>query len=414
MFGWFKKAETRDANIENPAIPVSAANILEFFGLGDALGNVTGEVVTTETALSVPAFWCGVNFLGGTIAGLPLQVYRKAKDGRKKVDNGVALVLGKAVNEETTSFAWRKDGCDQLFTEGRWLTYVEKDARGNVVNLWPLDDGKTICKRVNGRKVYTYTGGGRSIDYPARDVVDIVVMKKRNGIGHYRPVSVHRETFAQALAAMKYGSRFFQNGGVPPFTVSGPIKSAAGVDKAGKDLTQAVMDAARLRRNAIALPEGHEVKSIGVDPVKMQMLEIRRFLIEEFARILGLPKVFLMDLTQGTFTNTEQQDLQLVKHYVKRWIEQIEEELNLKLFGRESDYYVRFALDGLMRGDFLSRMQGYAAAIQNGVMKPNEARALEERENDPDGDYLMIQGATVPIRNQLKEGGANAPAKPNA
>lgn len=108
--------------------------------------------------------------------------------------------------------------------------------------------------------------------------------------------------------------------------------------------------------------------------------------------------MFLQDLTHGTFSNTEQQDLHFVKHTLKRWVEAFEQELNLKLFGRQNKrYFVEMSMDGLLRGDFKTRMEGYGTAIQNGVLKPNEARQLENRPDDPAGDVLLVQGAMVPI-----------------
>lgn len=149
---------------------------------------------------------------------------------------------------------------------------------------------------------------------------------------------------------------------------------------------------------ALVLPAGLDIKELGTDAQKSQMVELKQFLIEEIARIYSLPPVFLQDLTHGTFSNTEQQDLQLVKHTIKRWVEAFEQELNLKLFGRgKPRYFVEMNMDGLLRGDFKTRMDGYAQAIQSGVLKPNEARRKENLPDDPAGDMLMIQGATVPI-----------------
>ena len=150
----------------------------------------------------------------------------------------------------------------------------------------------------------------------------------------------------------------------------------------------------------MALPMGHELKSIGLSPENMQLLELQRFSIEQIARIYSLPPVFLQDLTHGTFSNTEQQDLAFVKHTVKRWVEQTEQEMNLKFFGRNSKQYVEFNVDGLLRGDFKTRMEAYSTSIQNGIRTPNEVRETENLGSKPEGDNLMIQGATVPIASQ--------------
>ena len=171
--------------------------------------------------------------------------------------------------------------------------------------------------------------------------------------------------------------------------------------RARDDLELAVKKAAKENRLALTLPAGHELKQIGADPEKTQLTEMKRFLIEEIARIYSMPPTFLQDLTHGTFSNTEQQDLHFTKHTVKRWAEQFEQELNLKLFGRNaSNLYVEMNLDGLLRGDFSTRMSGYATAIQNAVMTPNEARQAENRTSHERGDDLLIQGATVPLGSQ--------------
>jgi HK97 family phage portal protein len=112
----------------------------------------------------------------------------------------------------------------------------------------------------------------------------------------------------------------------------------------------------------------------------------------------------LQDLTHGTFSNTEQQDLQFVKHTLKRWIEQVEQEMNLKLFPRGSKQYVEFNVDGLLRGDFKTRMEAHATSIQNAIRTPNEVRTIENMQPQEGGENLMVQGATVPIKAQATDG----------
>jgi HK97 family phage portal protein len=142
----------------------------------------------------------------------------------------------------------------------------------------------------------------------------------------------------------------------------------------------------------------------------MQLVETQGFAVLEVARIYSLPPTFLQDLSRATFSNSEQQDLHLVKHTIKRWVEQLESEMNLKLFGRGSNRIVEFNLDGLMRGDYATRMAGNAQAIQTGQLTPNEARALDNREPLPGGEKLFIQGATVPMEGHTGLQPTRAPA----
>ena len=406
LFDFFRKAETR--NLEDPNAPVSAEDFLQVMGWGEMTASA-GVTVNVDTALGVPAVWSAVNFLSGTLAGLPLHVYRKTNNGRERVNGPLETILHDAANDSMSSFEWRKYMYDQIFTGGRCVTYIERSRNGAIKNLWPLDPNYTrVEHRSDGkRQVRVYLHKGHT--YSASEVLDIPFMLKSNGLDVRGPISTNRDAIGMAIAASRYGAKAFQSGGIPPVVLQGPFQSGAAASRASDDVAKTTAKLAREGRQVMALPLGHEMKQIGFNPEQMQLIELQRFSIEQIARIYSLPPVFLQDLTHGTFSNTEQQDLHFVKHTLKRWIEQTEHELNLKLFPRGSDRYVEFNVDGLLRGDFQTRMQGHATAIQNGIETPNEARTMENRPALDGGDNLMIQGATVPITAQM--GAADAPTE---
>jgi HK97 family phage portal protein len=396
LFDRFTKPKTR--NLENPSSPVSASDFLQVMGWGDMYAS-SGVTVNTETALGVPAVWTAVNFLAGTLAGLPLNVYRKTEGGREKVKNGLSTILHDAVNDGMSSFEWRKYSFEQVFTGGRSVTYVERTQGGEIENLFPLDPSKVEVEMLDdGRKQYRV--GARV--YAAADVLDIPFMLKSDMISARGPIATNRDAIGMAIAASQYGSKAFQSGGIPPAVLQGPFQSGAAAARASEDVAATTLKLAKEGRPIMALPLGHELKSIGLSPNDMQLIELQRFSIEQVARIYSLPPVFLQDLTHGTFSNTEQQDLQFVKHTVKRWVEQSEQEMNLKFFGRGSDFYVEYNVDGLLRGDLKTRMEAHATSIQNAIRTPNEVRNIENLPAKDGGDDLMIQGATVPVGTQPK------------
>lgn len=400
LFDRFKTVEAR--NLENPNAPVSATDFLSVMGWGDFSADA-GVTVNVDTALGVPSIFAAVNFLSGTLASLPLNVYQKTRTGRKKVENGIAPILNNAVNDGMSSFEWRKYIFDQVFTGGRSVTYIERDRTGKIINLYPLDPTHVRVERLNGRKIYRCY----SATYEANEVIDIPFMIKANGLDVRGPIAQNKDVIGMAIAATKYGAKAFQSGGIPPAVLQGPFQSGASAVRASDDVAQTMAKLARDGRPVMALPIGHELKSVGLSPDDMQLLELQRFCVEQIARIYSLPPVFLQDLSHGTFSNTEQQDLHFVKHTIRRWVEQAEAEMNLKLFGRNARQYVEFNVDGLLRGDFKTRMEAHATSIQNGIRTPNEVRDLENMEAMPAGDDLMIQGATVPIRTQSEATDAN-------
>lgn len=393
-----ESAELRES-IESPAVPISSAAILDF--LGGSGESAAGVNVTVESALSVPAVWAAVNFIAGTLASLPLNVFKKTEAGREKVTDGLAIILHDAVTDDCSSYEWRKYSFEQTLTGGRQVSFIEKNVAGRIINVWPLNPNDVTVKRSGGRKIYELRQGGRTITYKSSEIIDIPFMLKADMLTARSPILTNKDTIGLAIAATNYGSRFFQGGGIPPAVLEGPFQSGDALKRASKDMQDAVKTAYKEKRPIVAVPTGHQIKAIGVDPEKSQLVELKAALVVDIARIYSLPPAFLQDLTNGTFSNVEQQDLQLVKHCIMHWVKQAEQEMNLKLFGRNNNQqYVEFNLDGLLRGDFTSRMNGYAKAIQNAILKPNEVRRQENREDDPEGDVLLIQGATVPLGSQ--------------
>ena len=390
---------------EIPGIERPGANILKIYGLGD----VTLPAVTMDSALTVPAMLAAVAFLSRSMAALPLHAYRNRKEGPEKISGGIETLIHEAPNAEWTSFKLRQYFWQQVFTGGRGLVWIERSG-SNITGLYPMNPARTRIKRDDmGRTFYEVD----SKVYPAADVIDIPFMLRSDGIAHYGPVTLGAQAIQLSLAMNQYGSQFFAGGGMPPLALEGPVPAGQEAFKrAMADINRAIDNAKASDKPVFPIPPGYKFTPVGFDPAKGQMTEARLFQIQEIARIFQLPPVFLQDLSKGTFSNTEQQDLHLVKHLIAQWAKALEEEMNLKLFGqRNGGRYVEHNLDGLMRGDFKSRIEGLALGVQSALLTPDEGRALENRPaKGGNADKLFVQGATVPIDTQGKneEGTGNA------
>ena len=290
---WNKK-EIR--NSEDPNTPVTQDNFMDFFGLGST--SAAGVSVTIEKALGVPVVWAAVNFLSGTIAGLPLNVYKRTKDGRVKVKNKMHSILHDFPNDEMSSFEWRKYIFERVFTGGRGLSFIDRNESGVITDLWPLNPEYMRIKSVNGKKEYHYSVPVKPKKiYKPSEIIDIPFMLKPDGIGAYSPIAANKDAIGLTIAATNYGSKFFNDGGVVPFTVSGPFQTNAAMSRASDDLSKAVKTANTLKRLFLPLPKDHEVKQLGTDPDKAQLVELKKYCNEEIARIYSLPVVFIQDLS---------------------------------------------------------------------------------------------------------------------
>lgn len=403
LFGLEIRRETRDA-IENPAVPLNSAAAWASLFQSWGGGSGAGAAVNVETALGVPAVFAAVSFLSRTMATLPLHVYRRSSKGVDRIKGGIQTLIHEAPNAEWTSYDWREYLFWQTFTEGRGLSWIER-AGTNIVGIWPMVTKNTSIRLENGRKSYVYAEAGAPTKiYPAADVIDIPFALKADRIAAYSPIDKCRNAIGLAIAMEAYAGNFFKGGGVPPLALIGPLPTGAdAVKRAMAEVNRAISSARSSDKPLFPLPPGHELKPVGFDPEKGQMGEARLMQIQEIARAFQLPPVFLQDLSKGTFANTEQQDLFFVKHLISQWAKKFEQQANLKLFGqRNSGRYVEHNLDGLQRGDFKSRIEGLARAIQTAQMTPDEARALENRpaHHNPASRELLVQGATVVLGQQ--------------
>lgn len=394
---WPFGADREQRSFERPDTVTSSSGWEDWSAfLGISNGTVQLPHVTVESALEVPAVFDAVGFLSRMMATLPLHAFREVA-GKPKRDTGdLKMLLNEAPNPEWTSANWRRYMWQGVFTGGRGLSYIERDGVKPVA-IWPMDPSQTTVFRRNGRRFYRF--GGQ--EYPASDVIDVTFALRPDQLGAYGPIHMGRKAIGLAIAMNDFAAGFFASGGIPPMALEGPLPTGTdGFRRATEQIQRAIELARKAGRAFFGMPPGHALKPVGIDPDKGQMTEARLFQIQEIARLYGLPPVFLQDLSKGTFSNTEQQDLQLVKHLVVHWAVIFEQELNLKLFGqRRRSREIKHNLDGLQRGDFKSRIEGLARAIQTGQITPDEGRELENRApyESGVGAQPYIQGATVPL-----------------
>jgi HK97 family phage portal protein len=369
---------------------------------------------TPEQALTATPVFAAVDFLSSAMASMSRHVNRKKGEGSERVTGGIATLLENNINDEWTAFRWVKYSYWQTLTGGRSFTWIERP-NGQILNLWPLDPCKVNVKRLNGRTLYEYSEDGRTVVYPAADIIDLPFALEADQLTHISPLEKGKTAIGLLLSMEKYASGFFAGGGVPPLALEGPMPSGGDTMKRMMaDVNRAIDGAKAEKKPVFPMPPGYSLKAVGFEPEKGQMTDARRFQVEEVARIYGLPPWFLQDLTRANFANSENQDLHLVKHRLAHLVRAFEQELNLKLFGRRNQSrWVEVNMDSLLRGDFKTRAEGVARLIQSGVYTPNDGRKYMgglDASDDPNADKLHMQGATVPLGTEPQDTGTPPPA----
>ncbi len=370
--------------------------------------STAGKPVTERTSMQVAAVYACVRVLAESVAQLPLNLYRYTDKGKEKaLRHPLYRILHDEPNPEMTAFSLVETMMAHLALWGNAYCQIVRNGMGDVVGLYPLLPDRMEVDRVDGEIVYQYTryeDEAKTIPqdvtyFTRRDILHIPGMGF-DGLVGYSPIAMAKNAVGIASATEEYGAKFFANGAAP-----GGILSHPGVIKDPEKLRAAWHSQFGGSGNAgkiAVLEEGMSYQQIGIAPEEAQFLETRKFQIDEIARIFRIPPHMIGDLEHATFSNIEQQSLEFVQFTLDPWLTQWEQSINRALLRpqEKADYFVKFNVDKLMRGDYATRMSGYATARQNGWMSANDIRELEDMDRIPaeqGGDLYLINGAMLPM-----------------
>ena len=370
----------------------------------------SGRPVTERSAMQMTAVYGCVRILAEAIAGLPLHLYRY-KDGggkEKALDHPLYRLLHDEPNPEMTSFVFRETLMTHLLLWGNAFAQIVRNGLGEVIGLYPLQPTRMSVGRDLGTKALYYeyqtswdepAGEYKTIRLTPADVLHIPGLGF-DGLVGYSPIAMARNAIGLAQATEDYGASFFANGAAPGGVLEHPgtIKDPSRV----RESWQQTFGGAKNGNKVAVLEEGMKYTPISVSPEQAQFLETRKFQLNEIARIFRIPPHMIGDLEKSSFSNIEQQSLEFVKYTLDPWVIRWEQAITKTLLNprEKQQLFVKFNVEGLLRGDYQSRMEGYAVARQNGWMSANDIRELEnlDRIDEVDGgDLYLVNGNMLPL-----------------
>ncbi|MCM1096926.1 MAG: phage portal protein [Ruminococcus flavefaciens] len=375
-------------------------------------GSTSGKRVNERSAMQMTAVYSCVRILSEAVAGLPLHLYRYAGDGGKEkaADHPLYFLLHDEPNPEMTSFVFRETLMTHLLLWGNAYAQIIRNGRGQVIALYPLmPDRMAVDRDGDGCLYYEYrvsaddahTMKEGTVRLEPADVLHIPGLGF-DGLVGYSPIAMAKNAIGMAIACEEYGAKFFANGAQPSGVLEHPgtIKDPS---KVRESWTQTFGGSHNANKVAV-LEEGMKYTPISISPEQAQFLETRKFQIDEIARIFRIPPHMVGDLDKSSFSNIEQQSLEFVIYTLAPWICRWEQAIARSLLtGEEKNrMFAKFNVDGLLRGDYQSRMQGYATARQNGWMSANDIRELENLDRIPaeeGGDLYLINGNMTKLKD---------------
>ena len=379
--------------------PKDAVSAAPTFSFGNSF---SGKSVNPTTAIQVSAVYACVRVIAETIASLPLGVYEGTDEGsRKATEHPLYRLLHDEPNAEMTSFIWRETMLAHLLLYGNSYSQIIRTGRAKVESLYPLlPDHMEVDRDSQGNLTYTYTTSeGQMYRLDPTEVLHIPGLGF-DGVMGYSPIALEKSAIGLGIAAEEYGSRFFQNGARPSGILTHPntVKDPAALRASWNTAYGGSGDTGRVA----VLEEGMHFEPLSIPNNEAQFLETRKFQVNEICRIFRVPPHMIGDLDRATFSNIESQNISFAVHTIRPWLVRIEQAINRALIPEKEKgrFYVQFNLDGLMRGDYKSRMEGYAIARQNGWMSANDIRELENLNpitDEEGGNAYLVNGNMIPI-----------------
>lgn len=353
--------------------------------------SASGVRVTPETALASVAVAACIEVRAETFSSLPGGVYRR--EDRRRIplsDHGVYQLLFNKPND--------------LMTGGelqRW-TQIRRDITGNAyhrivwrggrpVELWPLYGTNPEIRTANGKIVYRYSGDEFTPagDFASKDILHFKGPFLKNPLEAASPIELVKDTIGLSIATEQFFGRFLNNGTHFPTYLEtdsalqpDDIKAIANSLKA----TSGVIGAGATR----IFDRGLKVKQNGMSLKDADLSAQMRWYLEQICRIYRVPLPLVQDWTHGTYTNSEQAGLWFAQHTITPIAVDYERTASKLFIAGEENHYVRFNVDAILRGDYMTRTQGYSTLISAGVISRNEARAFEDLDPYEGGDEYLV------------------------
>ena len=390
------RARDKPGKRSSPQNVVSAAQAF-FYGM-----SASGKSVTPRSAMQISAVYACVRVIAETVASLPLHVYQYTETGSEKaLEHPLYRILHDEPNTEMTSFVLRETILTHLLLWGNAYCQIVRNGRGHILGLYPLlPDQMTVDRDSGGKLTYDYmTRDSKQVRLRPEDVLHIPGLGF-DGVMGYSPIALEKNAIGLGLAAEEYGSKFFSNGATPAGVLTHPntVKNPGAL----RESWNAAYGGSNNSNRVAILEEGLKFERISMPNNEAQFLETRKFQVAEICRIYRVPPHLVGDLDHATFSNIEHSSIDFAVHTIRPWLVRIEQSMNRALFPDKEKgvFYVRFNIDGLMRGAYKERMEGYAIARQNGWMSANDIRELENQNPIPaekGGDDYLCNGNMIPI-----------------
>ena len=367
--------------------------------------SVSGVSVNPATAMRVPAVSAAVTLISNAIGNLPAKVFRRLDGGGKESapEHPAYGIVHDDATEWQSAYEFRRQLTADAMLFGNAFAFVNRIG-GRVVELvrFPPQNVTVKVSEQTGEPFYEVRQDRSAVRvYSFADILHLQAPFSDNGYTGTAPIVLGREAIGLAIMLERKAAQVFVNSSRPACALlfEKPLD-----DRAKERVSKAWSDATT-GENSFKTPIlEHDAKIVQFQfsSVDTQFLEMRTFQIDEIARAFCIPPTMLFELTRGTWSNTEQMNLQFLQLTLLPWLRAWEAAYRRALLPREdrSTFSIEFVVDDIARADLATRTEAYGKLISARAMTPNEVRARENLPALPGGDelanpYTTTSGAPV-------------------
>lgn len=380
IFDWFRKEDR-------------AISFQTVWGAGGDFDivNPSGVNINAKTAFEVVAFWSAVSLISDTIATLPVDSFIRRDGDRRPYRPRPAWVDQPDVDQ--TRQAHYQQVLVSLLVSGNSYTRIFRNSNGDVVNLVVLDPLTVKVQRsALGRKIFNIDGEDKALT--SDDVIHITDLIEPGALTGMSRVERLKEALGLSSAMQSFAARFFGQGATTQGIIEFPGNLTPDQAKNLRDGFDSAHRGFRRAHKTGVLSGGATYKQTTVAPDQAQMIESRRFAVEEVARAFNIPLSMMGVPGTQSYASVEQNAIQFVTHTLRPYIEKLEWAYSRLL---PNEAFLKFNVDGLLRGDFNSRISAYSIGLQSGFMSVNDVRKLEDLSRTEGGDQYRVPLANIAL-----------------
>lgn len=361
-----------------------------FFGGSYAFFN-GDDFISETTAMQISTVFSCIRVLSESVGILPMHLMKfDGKTRQKAFSHKLYHILHTAPNEEINAISFYEMIVIHLCLNGNFYAQILRNNKNEIIALYPLlPQNMQKYRLANGKIIFTYHNGAKTYELNKKDIFEVMGLSI-DGFKGLSPIAYQASALSFTQTANKFNARYFKNAVTPPLAVKYPTQLS---DEQYEKLRKSWDDAygGDNSGKVVIAENGIDFQTLGISSQDGKFLETRQFQKSEICGIFRIPPHLIADLSKSSFNNISEMSLELVKYTLQPYLTRIEQAIKTQLLNKDEqkEYYAKFNVEGLLRGDTKSRYEAYRVGRMSGFLSTNEIRAKEDL-NPIDGgdDYL--------------------------